>query len=107
MFEVEVAGVEPFRSLVKAIAAVVEEGCFNVDETGIRLLAMDPSRIAMVDFELPHGFFDGYRCEGEQRISIQVGEFLRFLDRVERVEMRLEEEEEARLAWRVYFNLFE
>ena len=102
MFEVEVAGIEPFRSLVKAIAAVVEEGCFNVDEARIWLLAMDPSRIAMVYFELPRGFFDGYRCEGEQRISIMVGEFLKFLDRVdrdERVEMRLEEEK-ARLVVR-------
>ena len=99
MFEVEVAGIEPFRSLVKAIAAVVHEGCFNVDEARIRLQAMDPSNVALVDFELPQGFFDGYRCDGEQRISIRIGEFLKFLDRVERdegVKIRLDEEK-ARL----------
>ena len=102
MFEVEVAGVEPFRSLVKAIAAVVEEGCFNVDETGIRLLAMDPSHVAMVDFELPGAFFDGYKCEGEPKLFINIGEFLKFLDRVERdegVKIRLDEEK-ARLVVR-------
>lgn len=53
MFEVEVSGIEPFRNLVKAVGTVVEEGCFNVDGEMIRLLAMDPSRVAMVDFELP------------------------------------------------------
>lgn len=102
MFEVEVSGIEPFRNLVKAIAAVVQEGCFNVDETRICLLAMDPSHVAMVSFELPRAFFDGYRCDGEQMISIRIGEFLKFLDRVERderVEIRLDEDR-ARLVIR-------
>ncbi|MCW4049141.1 MAG: proliferating cell nuclear antigen (pcna) [Candidatus Bathyarchaeota archaeon] len=95
MFEVEVADIEPLRNLVKAIAAVVEEGCFNVDEARISLLAMDSSRVALVDFELPREFFDEYRCDGEQTISIRIGEFLKFLDRVERderVKIRLDEE---------------
>ncbi len=61
MFEVEVSGIEPFRNLVKALAAVVDEGCFNIDTERMTLLAMDPSHVAMVDFELPRGFFDGYR----------------------------------------------
>jgi len=84
---------------MKAIAAVVHEGCFEVDEARICLQAMDPSNIAMVDFELPGEFFDDCRCEGEPRISIMIGELLKFLDRVERnerVEIRLDEEK-ARL----------
>jgi len=83
------------RNLVKALAAVVDEGCFNVDESRISLIAMDSSNIAMVDFELPGAFFDEYRCDGEQRIFINIGEFLKFLDRVERderVKIRLEED---------------
>ena len=99
MFEVEVAGIEPFRNLVKAIAAVVQEGCFNVDEARIWLLAIDPSHVAMVYFELPMEFFDGYLCEGTPRISLRIGEFLKFLDRDERVEIRLERER-ARLVIR-------
>jgi len=102
LFEVEVADIDPFRNLVKAIAAVVDEGCFKVDEARICLHAMDPSRVAMVDFELPQGFFDGYRCDGEQMISLRIGEFLRFLDRVERderVEIRLDKDR-ARLVVR-------
>ena len=54
MFEVEVSGIEPFRNLVRALA-VVGEGCFDIDVEKIKLLAMDPSHIAMVDFELPQG----------------------------------------------------
>ena len=102
MFEVEISCIEPFRNLVKALAAVVDEGCFHVDEARIWLLGMDSSHVAMVDFELPGEFFDGYLCEGTPRIFIKIGEFLRFLDRVDRDEMvnlRLDEER-ARLAIR-------
>ena len=69
LFEVEVSRIEPFRNLMRALAAVVDEGCFNVDESRIWLLAMDSSRVALVDFELPGEFFDEYRCDGESRIS--------------------------------------
>jgi len=95
LFEVEISSIEPFRNLVKAIDAVVDEGCFNVDEARIWLFAMDSSHVALVDFELPGEFFDGYRCEGEPRLFIRIGEFLKFLDRVERderVKIRLDEE---------------
>ena len=95
MFEVEVSDIESFRNLVKALAAVIEEGCFNIDGEKIKLLAMDPSHVAMVDFELPKEFFDSYVCEGEPRLMVNIGEFLKFLDRVERderVKIRLDEE---------------
>jgi len=99
LFEVEVSSIEPFRNLVKALAAVVDEGCFEMDEARICLMAMDPSHVAMVDFELPGEFFNGYKCEGEQKLFINIGEFLKFLDRVERderVKIKLDEEK-ARL----------
>ncbi len=95
MFEVEVSSIEPFRNLVKAIASIVYEGCFNMNEARIGLLAMDSSHVAMVDFELPGAFFDSYVCEGEPRLFINIGEFLKFLDTVERddrVKIRLDEE---------------
>lgn len=102
MFEVEVSRIEPFRNLVKALSVIVEEGTFNMDEAQVKLLAMDPSHVAMVDFELPQEFFDKYACEGESRLTINIGEFLKFLDRVERdeqVTVRLDEDQ-ARLVIR-------
>lgn len=86
LFEFEVSNIEPFRNLVKALAAIVDEGCFNMNETRISLIAMDPSHVALVDFELPGEFFDSYVCEGEPNLFINIGEFLKFLDRVERDE---------------------
>jgi len=99
MFEVEVSRIEPFRNLVRALSVIVDEGSFSIEGEQVRLLAMDPSHVAMVDFELPSGFFDRYACEGEPRLSVNIGELLKFLERVERdeeVRIRLEEEQ-ARL----------
>lgn len=70
-----------------------------MDEDNLKLLAMDPSHVAMVDFELPGVFFDRYTCENEPRLSINMGEFQKFLDRVDRdeqVNIRLDDEQ-ARL----------
>ncbi len=86
MFEVEISRIDPFRNLVKALSVIVEEGTFNMDEAKVKLLAMDPSHVAMVDFELPQEFFDKYDCEGEPKLTLNIGEFLRFLDRVEKDE---------------------
>ena len=99
MFEVEVSRIDPFRSLVKALSVIVEEGTFVMNEAQIKLLAMDPSHVAMVDFELPSEFFDAYKCDGEPKLSINIKEFLRFLDRVDRDEqVRIVlNEEKARL----------
>lgn len=99
MFEVEVSRIDPFRNLIKALGVIVDEGTFVMNEAQLKLLAMDPSHVAMVDFELPGEFFDKYRCEGEPKLSINVKELLKFLDRVDRdedVTIRLDEEK-ARL----------
>jgi len=96
LFEIEISRIEPFRNLVKALSVIVEEGSFNMDEAQMKLLAMDPSHVAMVDFEMPREFFDRYLCEGESKLSINIGEFLKFLERVDReeqVKIKLDEDQ--------------
>jgi len=95
MFEVELSRIDTFRNLVKALSVIVDEGTFNIDEAQMKLLAMDPSHVAMVDFELPNEFFDKYTCDGENRLTLNIGEFLKFIDRVdkdENVKIKLDEE---------------
>jgi DNA polymerase III sliding clamp (beta) subunit (PCNA family) len=75
LFEVEISRIDPFRNIVKALSVIVEEGTFNLDEAQMKLLAMDPSHVAMVDFELPNAFFDKYKCDGESRLTLNIGEF--------------------------------
>jgi len=95
VFEIELSRIDTFRNLVKALSVIVDEGTFNIDEAQMKLLAMDPSHVAMVDFELPNEFFDKYTCDGENRLTLNIGEFLKFIDRVdkdENVKIKLDEE---------------
>jgi proliferating cell nuclear antigen len=94
MFEVELSRIDTFRNLVKALSVIVDEGTFNIDEAQMKLLAMDPSHVAMVDFELPSEFFEKYTCDGTNRLTLNIGEFLKFIDRVEKdenVKIKLDE----------------
>ena len=86
MFELETSKIDAFRNLIKSVSVIVEEGSFTLGEDQIKLLGLDPSRVAMVDFELPKDAFDKYQCDGEKKLSLNISEFIKFLDRVERDE---------------------
>ncbi|MBS7619260.1 proliferating cell nuclear antigen (pcna) [Candidatus Bathyarchaeota archaeon] len=95
MFDFEVSSIESFRNLVKALSVIVERGNFLVDESQIKLVAMDPSHVAMVDFELPKEFFKRYLLDEETKLTLNINELLKFLDRVEKdeqLEIKLDKE---------------
>lgn len=95
MFEIEISSIESFRNLIKALSVIVERGSFMVDEVQIKLVAMDPSHVAMVDFELPKEFFKRYLLDEETKLTLNISEFLKFLERVEKdeqLEMRFDKE---------------
>ncbi len=55
---------------------------------------MDPSRVAMVDFELPKTIFDEYECTEATKMCINVSEMLKLLRRAgtdESIELSLDE----------------
>ena len=70
-----------WQALIGAISALVDEANFEVSPKGITLRAMDPSRIAMVDFELPKSAFSAYECDEEGRIGINLDEMDKIVKR--------------------------
>jgi len=80
--------------MVTAISTLVDEATFNIAAEGIKLRAMDPSRVAMIDFEWPKTVFDEYACDAPTKMCINVGEMLKLLRRTgkdESVELALDE----------------
>lgn len=95
MFELETSNIESFRNLIKSLSVIVEEGGFAIERDHMKLLAMDPSHVAMVDFELPKESFEKYECDEEKKLFVNIRELLKFLDRIEKdeyVKVRLDEE---------------
>src|SRR5215472_6390925 len=70
-----------FRNLIGAISSLIEEADFNASPDGIKLRSMDPSHIAMVDFEWPKAAFDTYECSAPTKLRLSVSNLLKLLKR--------------------------
>ena len=51
MFKAKMADAKVLKDMMGAISILVDEATFDLTPEGIKLRAMDPSRVAMVDFE--------------------------------------------------------
>ena len=67
-----------WKNLLNAIATLVDEANFDANDKGITLRAMDPSHVAMVDFEWPREMFDEYACDTSLKLCININEMLYF-----------------------------
>ncbi|MEM1515811.1 MAG: proliferating cell nuclear antigen (pcna) [Candidatus Bathyarchaeia archaeon] len=95
MFKARISDAKTFKSVMDAISTVVDEATFIVGPGGIRLRAMDPSRVAMVDWEMQKTSFDEYEADGELKICINLSEFKKVLKRAGKddiIELSLGEE---------------
>lgn len=80
-FRMRIPNAKSFSDLVNAVSAVVEEGTFRVDESAVRLTAMDPAHISLVDFEFQKTGAEEFSCETPVEISVSITELLKFLKR--------------------------
>ncbi|MBX5327949.1 MAG: proliferating cell nuclear antigen (pcna) [Candidatus Bathyarchaeota archaeon] len=94
MFKLKVADAKLLRDMVTSISILVDEATFKLDPEGMKLRAMDPSRVAMVDFEWPKTVFEEYMCTEPTKMCINISELLKLLKRAgkdEVVELSLDE----------------
>jgi proliferating cell nuclear antigen len=94
MFKAKISDAKLLRDMMTAISTLVDEATFNVTPEGIKLRAMDPSRVAMVDFEWPKTVFEEYSADVPAKMCINITELLKLLRRTskdETVELALDE----------------
>ncbi|MEM0450441.1 MAG: proliferating cell nuclear antigen (pcna) [Nitrososphaerota archaeon] len=72
--------------LLKAVTAVVEEGTFRATQEGLRLTAMDPAHISLVDFELRADAAEEYKVAKETEITVNVEELVKLLRRAKKTD---------------------
>ncbi|MEM2341377.1 MAG: proliferating cell nuclear antigen (pcna) [Candidatus Bathyarchaeia archaeon] len=90
-----ISDTKTFKSVLNAISTIVDEASFTIGPDGIKLRAMDPSRVAMVDFEMRRTSFDEYEATEESKICVNLSELLKLLKRSSKddtVELSLDEE---------------
>jgi len=95
LFRIRISDTKTFRNVLDALSAIVDEATFTIDPDGIKLRAMDPSRVAMVDFEMRKTSFDEYESEGESKVCVNLNELKKLLKRAgkdDTIEMSLSED---------------
>jgi proliferating cell nuclear antigen len=94
MFKLKVADAKQLRDLITSISILVDEATFKLDAEGMKLRAMDPSRVAMIDFEWPKTVFEEYTCTEPTKMCINITELLKLLRRAgkgETLELSIDE----------------
>ena len=81
MFTAVINDTKSWRNSIDAIAALIDEGTFQIDESGMRLRAMDPSQIALVDFLLPGKGFEKFEVQKPVTIGIDLIELSKITKR--------------------------
>src|SRR5512136_3232386 len=94
MFKLKIADAKLLKDLITSISILVDEATFKIDADALRLRAMDPSRVAMIDFEWPKTIFEEYVCQEPTKMCINISELLKLLKRAgkeEAVELSLDD----------------
>lgn len=86
MFRVKMGDAKLLRDMITAISTLIDEATFDITTDGIKLRAMDPSRVAMVDFAWPKTVFDEYVCSEAMKMCVNISEMLKLLRRAGRDE---------------------
>jgi len=88
------ADAKSLKDMITAISILIDEATFNITPEAITLRAMDPSRVAMIDFQWPKTVFDEYTCTEPTKMCINITELLKLLRRTgrdETIELSLDE----------------
>jgi proliferating cell nuclear antigen len=81
-----------FKDAMSAMATIVDEGTFHITDTGLQLRAMDPSRVAMVDFEWSKAMFEDFVLEKPQALCFAISTLIKLIrktDKDDQIELNL------------------
>ncbi len=79
-----------WRYVITGVSKVIKEGVFKATDEGLRLKAMDPSHVIMIDLLFPPESFEEYEAEGESLgVNLEeLGKILRRARSEDRLELR-------------------
>lgn len=103
MFRAALYEAKRLLDVLEITSTLLEEAEFKIAKEGLQLRAMDGSRTAMIDLDLPRSFFDQYQCDQTSELRFNIETVLRMLDGVRAKEpMEIEYyEDQARLVIRI------
>lgn len=98
MFNAVLADPRLLKSSIDAISNMIDEAGVNVGDDGMRLRAMDPAHVALVDFELGKEAFDKFEVKGSLVLGLDLDRLNTILKRAggsDSISLALDEEANA------------
>ena len=68
-----------FRVLTEALKEILTDANFEIDETGIKIMAMDSSHTVLVYLKLNAENFEHFHCENKKIIGINMLNFFKLI----------------------------
>ncbi len=82
MFKAVIDDSKLLKDGISAINELISEGVFEVSDQGIKLVAMDPSSVAMIVFQLLPSAFTSFDAKQPQKIGLSVDQLKNVLRRI-------------------------
>lgn len=96
MVKVKMADSKLWKTCINAISSLIDEAAFKLTREGVKMKAMDPSHVALVDFELPASAFVEYEVGKPVSLGVDLTEMTRIMARARAEdEFTLELDEQA------------
>jgi len=80
-FEIVFDGAKDFADLIATASNLIDEAAFKFTEEGISMRAMDPSRVVLIDLNLPESIFSKYEVVEEETVGVNMDHFKKILKR--------------------------
>jgi len=88
-----------WRYSMISIAKIIDEAAFQIDDSGLRLRALDPSNIVLVEFVYPREAFTVYDVKSKDYFGVGMEDFTKILKRAGKGdELILEKTQDGRLS---------
>lgn len=70
-----------WKYAIASISNIVEEASFIINSEGLRLRSLDPSKVVLVDYTIPHTGFEEFEVDGEVTVGVNLSDLSRVLKR--------------------------
>ncbi|MEM4035984.1 MAG: DNA polymerase sliding clamp [Fervidicoccaceae archaeon] len=78
------AGASEFKTVLESLSKLVDEACVKFERGGLKLRALDPANVALIEVVYPSSAFIEYEIEEEGTWGLNVAAVLRALGRIRR-----------------------
>ncbi len=69
------------RAMIESLGKILEEARFTITQDGVRVVGMDPGKMALIEVVMPSEAFLEYEVEGEVEMGVHLGSLVNMLKR--------------------------